>query len=277
MQPKAWICVACGTQHPASEAPPDDCAICTDERQYLPPEGQRWTDFHTLGREHRNTIERLEPTLLRIGMEPRFAIGQSALLVGSREGVFLWDLVPAFDEALAQLIRDMGGLDGIAISHPHFYGTLAEWSAAFGGVSVYLHADDREWLQRPCARVNWWTGDRHPLADGLTLVRCGGHFAGATVLHWRDGAGGAGALLSGDVVQVVEDRRRVSFMYSYPNLIPLDRRAVEGIVTALEPFEFDRIYGAFGRDVVGDAKTVLQRSADRYLEAIGATRQRQRS
>ena len=43
---------------------------------------------------------------------------------------------------------------------------------------------------------------------------------------WPGGAGGAGALLSGDIVQVIPDRAHVGFMYSYPNLIPLPAAAV---------------------------------------------------
>ena len=41
------------------------------------------------------------------------------------------------------------------------------------------------------------------------------------MLHWPAGANGKGALLTGDIIQVVQDRRYVSFMRSYPNLIPL--------------------------------------------------------
>lgn len=267
-RPTAWICEACGTQFAASARPPGACPICEDERQFVPPGGQRWTDLAALRREHRNTVERVEERLLRIGTEPDFAIGQVAHLVGTPEGAFLWDLVALLDESIVQLVRDLGGLAGIAISHPHYYTTLCEWSATFGNVPVYLHAADREWLQRPCEAVELWEGDTFAPVDGLTLLRCGGHFPGATVLHWRDGADGAGALLSGDVIQVVQDRRRVSFMYSYPNLIPLGRPAVERIVAAVQPYEFDRIYGAFGRDVTSDAKAVVERSAARYLAAI---------
>ena len=106
---------------------------------------------------------------------------------------------------------------------------------------------------------------------GLTLIRCGGHFEGGTVLHWRDGADGRGLLLSGDIVMPVPDRGWVSFMYSYPNLIPLDAQAVRGVVAALEPFAFERIRGAwFDRVVPEDAKSAVSRSAERYLRAIGA-------
>jgi hypothetical protein len=85
------------------------------------------------------------------------------------------------------------------------------------------------------------------------------------VLHWAE----RGILLTGDTIQVIPDREWVSFMYSYPNLIPLDASAIRRIVAAVEPFEFDRIYGAWwGRVVPAGAKDAVRRSADRYLRAI---------
>jgi hypothetical protein len=88
-------------------------------------------------------------------------------------------------------------------------------------------------------------------------------------LHWPAGAAGKGALLSGDILQVAADRRYVSFMYSYPNYVPLNASAVRQIVKAVEPFAFDRIYGAwFDRVVVRDGKEAVERSAKRYLRAI---------
>ena len=57
-------------------------------------------------------------------------------------------------------------------------------------------------------------------------------------------------------------------MYSYPNYIPLP--AIDRIVKAVEPFSFDRIYGAFwGMVIWQDGKAVVQRSAERYLRAFG--------
>jgi len=90
-------------------------------------------------------------------------------------------------------------------------------------------------------------------------------------LHWPDGADGKGALLTGDIIQVMQDRRYVSFMRSYPNLIPLGPAAVHRILESIEPFAFERIYGAWSRaNVVSDAKGAVARSAQRYLRAIGA-------
>lgn len=104
----------------------------------------------------------------------------------------------------------------------------------------------------------------------MTLIRCGGHFDGSTVLHWASGAEGRGALLTGDIIQVVADRKHVSFMYSYPNYIPLSGPAVQGIAEAVEPFAFDRIYGAFwDMAIERDGKAAVKVSAERYLKAIG--------
>jgi hypothetical protein len=119
---------------------------------------------------------------------------------------------------------------------------------------------------RSAPAIEFWSGDTQTLSPSLTLIRCSGHFAGGTVLHV---AQGQGAILTGDVIQVAQDRRHVSFMYSYPNLIPVNATAVRQIEHALAPFEFDRIYGAWwGRNIIGNAREAVRRSVDRYLRAI---------
>lgn len=115
-----------------------------------------------------------------------------------------------------------------------------------------------------------WEGERKALFGGLTLIRCGGHFEGATVVHWADGERGAGSLLVGDVIQVVADRRYVSFMRSYPNYVPLPASEVTRIVRAVEPYRYERIYGAWWDAIVdADGQGSIRRSAERYLRAIG--------
>jgi hypothetical protein len=122
---------------------------------------------------------------------------------------------------------------------------------------------------RPDPAIVYWEGETRTLGDGLTLVRCGGHFDGGTALHWAGGAGGRGALLAGDIIQVVPDRKHVSFMYSYPNYVPLPASTVEQVVRAVEPFAYDRVYGAFWDTVIAsDGKAAVRRSAERYLRAI---------
>ncbi len=264
----AFICVTCGTQHAPARRPPPECAICADERQYVGHDGQRWTTLEELRRDHRANLREEEPGLTGIGSRPSFAIGQRALLVRTGSGNVLWDCLAPFDEEVARAVEVRGGIDAIAISHPHYYTTMVEWGRAFGA-PIHLHAADRRWVMRPDPAIVHWDGERLELPGGLTLLRLGGHFAGGTVLHWPGGADGRGALLSGDIVQVVADRRWVSFMRSYPNLIPLPAATVAGIAAALEPWPFERLYGAwFGRVVAADAKAAVRRSAERYVRAV---------
>ena len=132
-----------------------------------------------------------------------------------------------------------------------------------------LHAEDRRWVMRPDDLIEFWEGDQRSLADDLTLVRCGGHYDGSTALHWGGGADGQGVLLSSDTLHVTLDRQWVSFMYSFPNLIPLPPTSVEHIVTALAPFTFETIVGGWlNRNILTNGKEVVSRSAERYLAAI---------
>ncbi|HWC37861.1 MAG TPA: hypothetical protein VG476_04990 [Acidimicrobiales bacterium] len=265
------ICVTCGVQHVDSEQPPARCAICEDERQYVGWGGQRWTTLSDMADRYRNQWEEQEPGLVSLRTEPHFGIGQRAFLVQTPAGNLLWDCISLLDDATVAAVAERGGIDAIAISHPHFYGTCVEWSAAFGDAPMYIHGADAEWVMRPSPSVVLWEGETAEPVPGLTLVHLGGHFEGAAVVHWPDGAGGRGALLTGDTVQVVMDRRFVSFMWSYPNHVPLRPDEVRGIAARLGGYEFDRMYGAFeGRSVRSDARAALTRSATRYLTRMGA-------
>jgi hypothetical protein len=263
----AYVCVTCGTQFADSNAPPPGCPICEDPRQYVPEDGQRWTTLEELQASHQTEV-RADGELEGIGMAPSFAIGQRALLPPHGERRLMWDCITLLDDAGAAAAEERGGLAGIAISHPHYYSGMVEWAHRFG-CPIHLHADDARWIMRPDPAVELWDGETKDLGDGLTLIRCGGHFAGGTVLHWAAGAGGRGALLSGDIVQVIPDRAHVGFMYSYPNLIPLAPAAVARIAEALAPWAFETIHGAWwGRLVARDGKGAVARSAERYERAV---------
>jgi glyoxylase-like metal-dependent hydrolase (beta-lactamase superfamily II) len=267
-----YICVTCGAQYAAAEPPPR-CLICEDERQYVGHQGQRWTTLAELRREHRNTVEPIDTGLTGFATEPRFAIGQQAHLIETPAGNVLWNCINLVDDDTIAAIERRGGLAAIAVSHPHFFTGVAEWSRAFGGVPIWIHSDDRAWVTRLDEAIVYWDGDTaDPLpGSGLTLIQCGGHFPGSCVLHWAAAGGGAGALLTGDTIQVVADRRWVSFMESYPNLIPLGAAAIRRIVAAVEPYAFDRLYGGWsGSIVASDAKEAVHHSAARYLDRIGS-------
>jgi len=258
------ICVTCGVQFADSDGPPERCPICSDERQYVPLSGQRWTTLEDLRADHANAL-RDEHGLLGVGTEPRFAIGQRTLLVPWGEGNLLWDCVTLLDDDTAAALEERGGLRAIAISHPHYYSAMVEWAHRFE-CPVLVHEADREWIMRPDPAVELWEGERRELGDGLTLIRCGGHFAGGTVLHRAEGDG---AILSGDIVQVIPDHGHVGFMYSYPNLIPLAERDVQAIADALAPFAFEAIYGAWWDAVIpAGGDEIVRRSATRYARAL---------
>jgi hypothetical protein len=265
----AFICNTCGTQYAPTETPPAACPICDDERQYVTPAGQSWTTLPALQARSSNAWRELEPNLLSIVSFPAFGIGQRAQLLRTPHGNILWDCIALIDRATVELIRAMGGIKGIAISHPHYYTCMVEWSEALGGVPIHLHAADRKWIMRGGPAIQLWHGETKELLPGLTLIRCGGHYPGGQVLHWAAGANGKGALLSGDIVQVVADNKSASFMWSFPNFIPLSAPRVEGVVKALAPYAFDRVHGAFiDRTIWSDGKAVLERSAARYLKII---------
>jgi glyoxylase-like metal-dependent hydrolase (beta-lactamase superfamily II) len=263
-----WTCEQCGAQFSESVEPPSSCLICEDERQFVNWKGQTWLTREEFTKRC-TLIWRDDLGIPGIGVEPRFAIGQRALLLRESNGCVMWDGVPLATSEAVQYVASLGGLKAIAVSHPHFYGAVADWSEAFGGVPIHLHGDDRAFVTRPHRTIVPWSGEALKLSEDMTLVRTGGHFAGATVLHWRKAAQGRGALFTGDIAMVAMDRRSVSFMYSYPNNIPLNAAAVRRIAEAVAPLAFDSIYGGWwDRNIAAGAKTLFDASVRRYLAAI---------
>jgi hypothetical protein len=257
------ICATCGVQYGGPRA---DCPICEDERQYVGWDGQRWTTVEELrAGGHHGRVEEEGPGVVGVGVTPQVAIGQRALLVRTPSGNVLWDMIPYVDDDLVREITELGGVSAIAVSHPHFYGSMIEWAHAFDA-PVHIHEADRRWVARPDDAIEFWDGETREIADGLTLINAGVHFDGGQVLHWRDGEEGRGALFSGDILTVVNDRRWVSFMYSYPNHIPERPRTVRRALRLLEPYPFERVYGAWWRRIVDtDGAAAVRRSAERYL------------
>ncbi|RST72731.1 MBL fold metallo-hydrolase [Siminovitchia acidinfaciens] len=267
-----FICTTCGVQYPYSIRPPELCIICTEERQYVNPAGQTWTTLDDMrsSEKYENEIVKMEEGLHRITTKPEFGIGQSAFLVQESGFNVLWDCITFLDEETEKKIRELGGIDAIALSHPHYYSTQAEWAKSFD-VPIYIHEDDMQWVTEPSDRIVFWKGDQYKLAEGLVLHRLGGHFKGGAVLHWPYGNSGKGILLSGDIIQVVADTNWVSFMYSYPNLIPLPASKVKDIAERVKELHFDRLYNAFQKVVKENAGEAVQNSAIRYVSALEGT------
>jgi hypothetical protein len=257
------ICRTCGVQYGA-ERP--DCPICLDERQYVGWDGQQWTSLAGLrDAGHRGQIEPEGPGVFGVGANPPTSIGQRALLVQAPSGNVLWDMISYIDDDMVAAVKDLGGVSAIAISHPHFYGSMIEFCEAFDA-PAYIHAKDREWIARPSDSVIFWDGETTEILEGLTLINAGVHFDGGQVLHWAGAEDGRGALFTGDIFTVVQDRRWLSFMHSYPNLIPERPRTIRRAIERMQPYSFDRVYGGWWRrNVETDGAEALRRSADRYL------------
>lgn len=259
-----WTCATCGIEHSESAEAPSVCAICTDERQFVPASGQRWTTRSEMTAQgYRTRLTQLEPDLYAVTVDPSFAIGQRGLLLRTASGNLLWEPPGFLDDAAIETVRELGGVQVISASHPHLTGASIQWSHAFHRAAVLVAAADRQWIRRPDEAIRLWAGTCEVL-PGVTLVQCGGHFAGSSVTHWASGADGLGALLTGDTIAVGADRTSANAMRSYVNNIPLPERAVRRILRAVEPYRYDRLYGAFGT-LAADAQTIVRTTLDRYI------------
>ncbi|MDZ5712652.1 hypothetical protein [Jeotgalibacillus haloalkalitolerans] len=266
---KKYICITCGTQYPASSHPPEACIICKEERQYVHPDGQQWTTLEKMQQSgnYSNHFVDEQKGMKSITTIPDFGIGQTAYLIEEQGFRLLWDCIAYLDDKTKNDINEAGGLDAIALSHPHYYTTQVEWAEAFN-CPIYIHEDDKQWVQEYTDRIIFWSGESLEISEGLVLYRLGGHFDGGAVLHWTKQSDHQAVLLTGDIIQVVADRKWVSFMYSYPNLIPLPAEIVMNIAEKLKPLKFGELYNAFHREVTGQADLAVQRSAERYVAAL---------
>lgn len=262
------ICETCGTQYANSDHAPDHCAVCEDERQYVGWKGQRWTTHEALTETYKQRLED-DDGLFGIGVTPDLAIDQRALLLPTDAGNIMWESLSLVTDEAVEAINQRGGLDRIIISHPHFYASMGEWSDAFGGVPIMLHEADRQWVQNPHPSIEFWSGDELALSKSVTLIRAGGHFPGSTVLHWADGPRPGGALFPGDALQVAWDRRHVSFMYSYPNMVPMRTSDVIAMRERLAKFQFEDVFGyTWGLNIIGGGREAVDASYERYLKAV---------
>ena len=256
------ICATCGVEHAEAVAV---CAICADDRQWVPATGQQWTSLDELAATGRAVrVRELELDLFSVTAEPLVGIGQQAHLVRAPAGNLLWDPTGYLDDDGVRQVRELGDVVAIVASHPHMYGVQVEWSRALGGVPVLVSEADQEWVARPDPVIEAWSGTRE-VVPGITLTQPGGHFPGSVVAYWAAGAGGSGVLLSGDTLQANPDRTSATFMRSYPNRIPLSAAVVDRVTRAVSVFAFDRLYDNFGHAIDTDARTAVRRSADRYM------------
>jgi len=255
------LCATCAVEHADR---PTVCAICADDRQWVPAEGQLWTSLAELAAAGtRVKVTELEPDLFGLTARDGVGIGQQSKLVRTPAGNLLWDPLGYIDDDAVAAVRELGGVAVVVASHPHMFGVQVEWSRAFDDAPVLVAEADLGWVARPDAVIQPWSGEREVL-PGLTLTQPGGHFPGSSVAHWSGGADGRGVLLSGDTIFANPDRTSVSFMRSYPNRIPLSGSVVERIAAHVTRFAFDRLYNNFEGIIPTDADAIVLRSAARH-------------
>lgn len=259
------ICARCAVEY--DEPLPDTCPICADEREYVPADGQQWTDLPTLrAGGHRLTWSEPEPGRAAITAEPSVGIGQTAQLVSTPDGSLLWDPPGYLDDETVERVLARGPVVAVAASHPHMFGVQVAWGEALGAPVLVARADE-QWLGRRAERIELYT-DSRALAPGLEIHRVGGHFPGSAIAHWRDGAEGRGVVLCGDTVYPNPDRASVGFMRSYPNRIPLSGAVVRRIADRLGTLTFDRLVGNFGNTIEAGARDAVERSAQRHISWV---------
>ncbi|KAL4419041.1 hypothetical protein ABPG77_011023 [Micractinium sp. CCAP 211/92] len=270
----SFSCATCAAQFPPAEKPPPACPICEDERQYVAQAGHPWTSREELIESgHKIVFQDVEEGVTALAVEPKLGIGQRAYLLHTEAGTVLWDCVGLLHpDAVQHIKQQYGGITAIAISHPHFYCAMADWAEAFD-CQVWVHEADRGFITCPSDRIQLWSGDEKQLAPGCTLVRLGGHFPGSSVLHWdRCTADGKPIVFAGDTVMPCMDRKWVTFMYSFPNYVPLPAGEVQRMAAAISRWPFDRLYGPFPGPPVGpDAAEKVQASAQRYCGVLEGT------
>ncbi|KAF2118594.1 hypothetical protein BDV96DRAFT_597398 [Lophiotrema nucula] len=290
------ICVTCGTQF---DVPYDQglksCRLCDDPRQYVPLGGQKWTSLAREKGKFENKFQQDEhderiwfitteakaspgPKTAAASLKPdasRLGIGERGILLQTPHGNILWDLIAWLDQGTIDFINSKGGLKGIVISHPHFYTTHLEWAKQFN-CPVYTSKADEEWLNRKDSDgLRMLIEGTTEIILGVTAIQCGGHFDGSLVLHWDKKLFLADTFMSVPSGIYHKDRppgtTSYSFMWSYPNMIPLPPSKVHGIWKAIKPFEFTATYGGFpGQNIVREhLKSVVLESMKIFVQGAG--------
>ncbi|UOB18101.1 hypothetical protein [Abyssalbus ytuae] len=256
------ICATCGTKYPVyyNES---GCLICEDDRQYVPLNGQKWTSDFDLAKMHTVKIHQLKYNLFELIVDPVFAIGQRSLLVISKSGNILWDCIPLLDENVIRFIEEKGGLQAIAISHPHYYSNMKDWAEEFN-CPIFLPESEKHFIVNPTDKITFWTGEKVSFWDGIELIRIGGHFPGSSILSLPN-INEKGIILCGDTFNLSLSMKHFSIMYSYPNKIPLPIKEITKIRDKVQQIDFDEIYGFWPyQNLLTDPKIILMKSLERY-------------
>lgn len=257
------ICTTCSTQFDLNSHDLKLCPICVDDRQYIPEEGQTWTNLDELSNKHSVIIKKINESLYELKMVPSFAIGQRALLVLSPSGNILWDCIALLNEPAIEFIKSKGGLKAIAFSHPHYYSTMNEWADIFN-CPIYIHQNDEQWIFNKSNHVRLWRGVEKELWDRIRIINVGGHFPGSSILLIPS-LSSDGTVLCSDTFYISPSRKHMTAMYSYPNRIPLPLQEIQRIKKQMLLLKFDTMHGFYDyQNIYSEAKLILEISLEKY-------------
>lgn len=79
-----FSCVVCGAQYTGSDQAPSTFLICSDERQYVGQEGQKWATRQDLMQRYKNVMQEVEPGVYSVNVEPKLCIGQQVPSICNR-------------------------------------------------------------------------------------------------------------------------------------------------------------------------------------------------
>ena len=242
---KHYACSNCGHwQIWFDHEPPLSCPICTDTRNALPPDGWDFKDEAFARGHFENHWQEMMPGLWGFWATPKFGLGATGWLIVRDDGNVAFEACPYYQPDAIAKIRELGGINVLAASHPHGYGALWQLQREFEP-TLTVHKDDIRYTK--AFRVTWPADDEHELAPGLTLHHVGGHYEGHSVL-WDEAHA---ALFCGDSlkIELAHDGSPVAISChkAFHYEIPLSHGelrhyreifATLPFTTALTPFEF---------------------------------------
>ncbi|WP_290184899.1 hypothetical protein [Corynebacterium glaucum] len=244
------------------------CPVCEDPRQYRDPEGQVWLDPTSLT-DVKVKVKKIASDAFSMTTCPKIGIGHTSYLLKSQDQWLLWDPLPVVLDPVEALIETGENLSPltIAASHPHMYGAQSHWADSYGG-RVLVNQMDEEWAHTKSVPSVFWKDDLQ-IDLRSRLVQLGGHFPGSSVLVWRRSATESW-LFSSDTAQI-RPNERFAFMWSYPNLLPLNSTEVERMVKRYPTTGAIKALDNFGRTLKGNVDSIFKVSAQAHIKRLGGT------
>src|ERR671924_519523 len=149
---------------------------------------------------------------------------------------------------------------------PRLVGIGCDPSFAIGQRALLVRAAGGNVLWDCISLLDDEIGARVEELGGLAAIAISHPHYYSSMVEWARAFDAPIHLHTADREWVMRPDDRIEFWDGETRLPPA---AIERIVAALEPFEFDRIYGAWwGRVVAADGKAAVRRSAERYVRSL---------